>query len=72
MCNILSFIYDEIIINIKQTNKIKKLITLIHKTNKKHINFTLSNIKKFKTKINNTIKTLNIFLNKIINHNTKI
>lgn len=59
-------------ISIKQADKIKELVALIRKADEERINFALSGIEELEDKVNNAVEALDMFLDEIIDHNTRV
>lgn len=61
-------------ISIKQADKIKELVALIRKADEERINFALSvsGIEEFEAKVDNAVEALDMFLDEIIDHNTRV
>ncbi|AEM00767.1 hypothetical phage protein [Escherichia phage wV7] len=62
-------------ISIEQADKIKELVALIRKADEERINFALSGlsgIEEFEAKFNNAVEALDMFLDEIIDHNTRV
>ncbi|EKC7975094.1 molybdopterin-guanine dinucleotide biosynthesis protein MobD [Escherichia coli] len=59
-------------ISIEQADKIKELVALIRKADEERINFALSGIKDFEAKVDNALEALDMFLDEIIDHNTRV
>ncbi|QIW91458.1 hypothetical protein [Escherichia phage vB_EcoM_IME537] len=72
MCNILSFICGGIMISIEQADKIKELVASIRKADEERINFALSGIEELEAKVDNAVEALDMFLDEIIDHNTRV
>ena len=72
VCNILSFICGGIMISIEQADKIKELVALIRKADEERINFALSGIEELEAKVDNALEALDMFLDEIIDHNTRV
>ena len=59
-------------ISIEQADKIKELVALIRKADEERINFALSGIEESETKVDNALEALDMFLDEIIDHNTRV
>lgn len=59
-------------ISIEQADKIKELVSLIRKADEERINFALSGIEELEAKVNNALEALDMFLDEIIDHNTRV
>ncbi|WZX06353.1 hypothetical protein AYADHXPP_CDS0105 [Escherichia phage 235Ecol030PP] len=59
-------------ISIEQADKIKELVSLIRKADEERINFALSGIEELEAKVDNAVEALDMFLDEIIDHNTRV
>lgn len=66
-------------ISIEQADKIKELVALIRKADEERINFAWfssgianKSIEEFEAKVDNAVEALDMFLDEIIDHNTRV
>ncbi|EOK1777167.1 molybdopterin-guanine dinucleotide biosynthesis protein MobD [Shigella sonnei] len=59
-------------ISIEQADKIKELVALIRKADEERVNFALSGIEELEAKVDNAVEALDMFLDEIIDHNTRV